>query len=40
MGKNDFELYIPPFLGIHLVFNLDLIEPYYPPLLDTSELEN
>jgi hypothetical protein len=38
MGDNDFELNIPPFLGLHLVFNVDLLRPYFPPLLDTSEV--
>jgi hypothetical protein len=30
---------LPPFLYLHLVFNVDLIWPYFPPLLDTSEIE-
>jgi hypothetical protein len=38
MGDNDFELNIPPFLGLHPVFNMDLLRPYFPPLLDTSEV--
>jgi hypothetical protein len=37
VGDNAFELCIPPFLGLHLVFNVDLLRPYFPPLLDTSE---
>jgi hypothetical protein len=36
---NAFELNIPPFLVLHLVFNMDLLWPYLPPLLDTSEIE-
>jgi hypothetical protein len=36
MGRNDFELNTPPFLGLHTVFNVDLYLPYFPPLLDTS----
>jgi hypothetical protein len=36
VGDNDFELNIPPFLGLHPVFNVDLLRPYFPPLLDTS----
>jgi hypothetical protein len=36
---NDFELSIPPFLGLHPIFNVDLLQPYFPPLLDTSEVE-
>jgi hypothetical protein len=38
VGDNSFELNIPPFLGMHLVFNVDLLFPYFPPLLDTSEV--
>jgi hypothetical protein len=38
MGDNSFELNIPPFLGLHPVFNVDLLHPYFPPLLDTSEV--
>jgi hypothetical protein len=38
VGDNDFELNIPPFLGLHPVFNVDLLCPYFPPLLDTSEV--
>ena len=38
VGDNSFELNIPPFLGLHLVFNVDLLRPYFPPLLDTSEV--
>jgi hypothetical protein len=37
VGDNDFELKIPPFLGLHPVFNVDLLRPYFPPLLDTSD---
>jgi hypothetical protein len=38
MGDNYFELNIPPFFGFHPVFNVDLLRPYFPPLLDTSEV--
>jgi hypothetical protein len=38
MGDNYFELNIPPFLGLHPVFNVDLLLPYFPPLLDNSEV--
>jgi hypothetical protein len=38
VGDNYFELNIPPFLGLHPVFNVDLLRPYFPPLLDTSEV--
>jgi hypothetical protein len=37
-GIIDFELNIPPFLGLHPVFNVDLLCPYFPPLLDTSDV--
>jgi hypothetical protein len=37
VGENDFELSIPPFLGLHPVFNVELLRPYFPPLLDTSD---
>jgi hypothetical protein len=39
VGDNNFELNIPPFLGLHPVFNVALLRPYFPPLLDTSEIE-
>ena len=35
---NSFELSIPPFLGLHPVFNVDCLRPYFPPLLDTSNV--
>ena len=38
VGNNAFELSIPPFLGLHLVFNVDRLHPYFPPLLDTSDI--
>jgi hypothetical protein len=38
VGDNAFELNIPPFLGLHPVFNVDLFCPYFPPLLDTSDV--
>jgi hypothetical protein len=38
VGDNAFELNIPPFLGLHPVFNMDLLRPYFPPLLDTLEI--
>jgi hypothetical protein len=39
VGDNDFELNIPPFLGLHRVVNMYILRPYFPPLLDTSEIE-
>jgi hypothetical protein len=38
VGDNSFKLNIPPFLGLHPVFNVDLLCPYFPPLLDTLEV--
>ena len=38
VGNNAFELSIPLFLGLHPVFNVDRLRPYFPPLLDTSEI--
>ena len=38
VGDNAFELNIPPFLGLHLVFNVDRLRLYFPPLLDTSNI--
>jgi hypothetical protein len=37
VGDNAFELNIPPFLDLDPVLNVDLLRPYFPPLLDTSE---
>jgi hypothetical protein len=38
VGENSFDLNIPSFLGLHPMFNVDLLQPYFPPLLDTSEI--
>ena len=38
IGNNAFELSIPPFLGLHPIFNVDRLRPYFPPLLDTSDI--
>ena len=38
VGNNAFKLSIPPFLGLHRVFNVDCLRPYFPPLLDTSDI--
>jgi len=38
VGSNYFELNTPPFLGLHPMFNVDLLWPYFPPLLDTLEI--
>jgi len=38
MGDNAFKFSIPPFLGLHPMFNVDRLWPYFPPLLDTSNI--
>jgi hypothetical protein len=38
VGRNDFELNTPPFLGLHSFFNVDPLRPYFSPLLDTSDI--
>jgi hypothetical protein len=38
VGDNYFELNILPFLGLHPMFKVDLLRPYFPPLLDTSDV--
>ena len=38
MGDNAFGINIPPFLGLHLVLHVDHLRPYFPPLLDTSNI--
>jgi hypothetical protein len=38
IGDNGFELSIPPFLGLHPLFNVDRLRPYFPSLLDTSDM--
>lgn len=37
VGENTFELSIPPFLGFNPGFNMDLLQPHFPQLLDTSK---
>jgi hypothetical protein len=39
VGENDFKFSIPPLLGLYLVFNVELLRPYFPPLLDTSKVD-
>jgi hypothetical protein len=38
LGENCFESSIPHFLGLRLVFNVKLLQLYFPPLLDTSKV--
>ena len=35
---NAFELSIPQFLSLHPMFNVDRLRPYFPPLLDISDV--
>lgn len=37
LDENDFDLSIPTFIGLHLVFNIVLLQPYLPLILDTSK---
>ena len=38
VDDNAFELNIQLFFGLYLVFNVDHLWPYFPPLLDTSDI--
>jgi len=38
VGDKNFELIIPPFLDLHLVFNVGYLWPFFPPLLDASDI--
>jgi hypothetical protein len=38
VGENAFELNLSHFLGLFLVFNVELLWPYFPPFLDTSKV--
>jgi hypothetical protein len=38
MGDKDFELNLTPLLGLHPIFNVNILRPYFPPLLDTSDI--
>ena len=38
VGDNAFELSIPLFLGLHPVFNVDLLCPYFPSFVNTSDI--
>lgn len=37
VGGNDFDLSIPTFLGLHPIFNVEMLLPYFPPMLDALE---
>ena len=39
IGENTFQLDIPLFLGLHPVFNVDLLQPYHAPLLEQNNLQ-
>lgn len=32
------SIWITPFFGLHPVFNVDHLRPYFPPLLDASDI--
>ena len=38
VGSNAFKLSILTFIGLHPVFNVDCLRPYFPPLLETSDI--
>ena len=38
VDENAFELNLPPFLGVHPIFNVELLKPYFPPLLDIADV--
>jgi hypothetical protein len=38
LGGNYFDINLPTFLGLHSMFNVDLLQPYFQALLDTSEI--
>ena len=38
VGDNAIELSIPPSLGRYPMFNVEPLRPYFPPLLDTSDI--
>ena len=38
IGENVFQLDIPACLVLHIVFNVDLLQPYHAPLLEQNEL--
>jgi hypothetical protein len=38
IGENAFQLNMFPFLGLHLVFNVYFLRPYFPPFLEHIEL--
>ena len=36
--ENAFEINLLLFLGVHPVFNVELLKPYFPPLLDIANV--
>jgi hypothetical protein len=38
MGENVFEFNLPPLLELHLAYNVELLPPYFLPLLDSLEV--
>ena len=39
IGENNFQLNIHTCLGLHPVFNVDLLRPYHAPLLEQTDLQ-
>ena len=39
IGENSFQLDIPAWLGLHPIFNVDLLRPYPAPLLEQNDLQ-
>jgi hypothetical protein len=38
VSDNSFEINLSPFHVLHPIFNVDLLQPFFPPLLDTSKI--
>ena len=39
VDENDFELSILPLLSLHPIFNMYLLQQYFPPLSNITEVE-
>ena len=39
IGEKAFQLDIPAYLGLHPIFNVDLLQPYHAPLLEQNDLQ-
>jgi len=40
LGENDFKMINTPFFGLHPIFNVEFLKPYFPPLLDALDVAN